>query len=318
MALGNQRADALARNTLSPHRPRNFAAHPPTHTDDYYITTQIDGENRPLDGSPLAFVKTHTTAKLENKHKSGKGSRNGVLAMALDPTVHSRLSNIGAYQKLAKHLETHILLFKTRQHAITTNAKMCKYARYPQLPPEKQRYYAEMYPNNLCTDCDIAGAQAIDNTTHALTCPHIPNADTDADTLWRGIYDKIDSRKAGRGGKSSHLLKPFAYPGPEATASHSNAIQQHRIKRNSPLQTIIDFNQSAARYGYIPAALPSALRELGVKGDEADRLAEEIALAIHEHIRARLNGRCRRRADRHDQRGIYRRHVLGKPPPGAE
>jgi citrate synthase len=118
------------------------------------------------------------------------------------------------------------------------------------------------------------------------------------------------------------MIPPFAIPSKKAATEHTRAktsalLNNTRLPKTEELSA---FNQELAREGYIPKHLTQALTEIGILQKEAKKLANSIAILIHEAIHKAHKERSRAINKSKGQRDLYRKHMQGKtthqtPPP---
>jgi hypothetical protein len=159
----------------------------------------------------------------------------------------------------------------------------------------------------------------IEDTKHLLTCDARQSRKLAAKTLWEDIHSKI-REKQKPGSLDPRLLRPFALrdgeiptlplppPAPvEGRGSHAPDPQRS-------LRQVAAFPDSAAELGLIPKGLVGALKELGVKREEAGQLADTLATLIQSTLAREVRSYSRDVAIHRDWPSLYGKHVLGKRP----
>lgn len=279
------------------------------------MTTSPD-EGHIIDGSIHRHVREINTESRLAALKVGSGARKDSLRRLLDESTDTARSNPFATAKSYSDHRAAETIFALRSHSIGTQSKLHAKSNWSSnlLPPAVKSYYLAAYPSPACHFCArhaIAGPTPTENTAHIVACPHCEEAQTIKTQAWHDIRQRVaESRDPN--------ANAAAFPPPTALPAFGCATQQdqdavatyaHLHASKPGLKAVAAFPQDWGNEGLIPAALPLALRELGVldPGKVASDIAAILAHAIHDCVRAR----ARRRAKDIGQRRLYRRHVLG-------
>lgn len=183
--------------------------------------------------------------------------------------------------KNPKFHSTSAYLFKRRLHALPTMAKLHDTgANNQKLTNLYRRYYKNMYPNDKCHACTKAGVQnpPKEDTEHACDCESVPGKVQLFEDTWTQIRQKVRSR-------STNILKKnnVKYLYPFLASTERMRTETVILPAATTLRSLRGMQQAGPMLrhaGLVPADLVGALRECGVPGEEAPKLADEIALQV--------------------------------------
>lgn len=322
MRKGNETVDEAAKEALDADSiVRNHTTHPPHGIEDVYLTDRASNDWLADGIHPTVRRIFRKNAVDEIRNQSGKGAR--TFKRLLNDDIDHKRSNPLAKEKTYSDHRAAETIMALRAHAYgATQKKRSEMHTYISRfkPHTYTSYYKAMYPSATCHHCGRRGPQPApqEDTHHMLSCSNCPQAEQLKADLWNRIHQKIRQSLGPNPRLDPRALTPFACATPASIEASTTVLALLDHNQTPHLRQLAAAPIMDGNLGIIPNCLRPALGELGVAKATASSLADEIAAEIHRCIHNVCATRCKVRADEVEQRNIYRLHILGLPPIGAQ
>lgn len=249
------------------------------------VMESVNGKERAnyewIDNSIHKWSKQQEKEKRFGKIENKTGARKDTYTAITAPGVDKRRTNILTQKGMEVHHRAQRTIRRLRLHGIATVDKLHKQGKNKKQSAPMKWYYQTLYPDEKCHFClkHTTNTEQIEDTAHSIMCPIHRREKA---KLWKKIHDKI---RRAQTAPTAYQLYPFSMgtrrvrEKEEETRRRMKDVEMKLGKENEKIAEQI--NEENDWMGIVPDNLEEALRELNVKEEKVNKLADWIAVEIH-------------------------------------